>query len=142
MKQLTSESLNGMRITQTIFATAVDTPERDASPLERAFVVLRVVFLFNFQSFKTIYIITIFPHILFCLLFLFFFCCCFSLIYVKLLCLPLFKFAFLAFLYFFLFSLFLIMFISLFCFSCFIPLLTYGFVFVFQFMLLVRFVNN
>ena len=34
MKQLTSESLNGMRITQTIFATAVATPDRDASPLE------------------------------------------------------------------------------------------------------------
>ena len=36
VKQLIYESLNGMRITQTILATAIHTPDRDSSPLESA----------------------------------------------------------------------------------------------------------
>ena len=34
MKQLTCYSPNGTRITQTILAAAIHTPDRDASPLE------------------------------------------------------------------------------------------------------------
>ena len=39
MKQLIYDILNGIRISHTIFATAVCTPDRDASPLESAEVV-------------------------------------------------------------------------------------------------------
>ena len=34
MKQLVCDSLNGMRVTQTILATAIHTPVRDVGPLE------------------------------------------------------------------------------------------------------------
>ena len=34
MKQLICDSLNGMRITQTILVAAIFTSDRDASPLE------------------------------------------------------------------------------------------------------------
>ena len=33
MKQLTSDSINGMRITQAILATVIHTPDRDTSSL-------------------------------------------------------------------------------------------------------------
>ena len=36
MKQQIHDSLNGVRITQTVLATAIHTPHRDASPLESA----------------------------------------------------------------------------------------------------------
>ena len=34
VKQLICDSLNGMRITQTILVTAIRTPDRDTGPLE------------------------------------------------------------------------------------------------------------
>ena len=34
LRQLICDNLNGMRITQTILAAAIHTPDRDASPLE------------------------------------------------------------------------------------------------------------
>ena len=36
VRQLIYDNLNGMRITQTILAAAIHTPDRDASPLEGA----------------------------------------------------------------------------------------------------------
>ena len=36
MKQLIYDILNRIRITHTIFATTIRTPDRDASPLESA----------------------------------------------------------------------------------------------------------